>query len=403
MTHMYICVKIGLSTSHQESQKRLAQFLSLSTLHQCSQSKPPALLDEARRDETRTDFSTAMAYSSSPADTTTTTLAADVTAIPTSNPIATTISLASSAADISPARQTASASQSQPPSLAMRPQFIQQQHQHHHRQRPLQHATNQQHNFTGVPQNPIQTQTTVLYPLASSGRGLVPSTRPQLPEQRVTVANPGVYPLSARSIEAACHPPPPQPQHQLARLFASSDSSQPPHSSYPFRNPCLHPSHGHMSSVSFPTAGAGIRGASVSSYAQPKVASFPCLGPGSNGHEESMDKVTDDLFVSVRDRKVRISDGASIYALCRSWLRNGYSEESQLQYGDFMKSLPKPSPMPMSESSPLKRKQNADETEIKEVGSSSYCYYQILHPPPPSIDLTLVLWMISTYIFALPV
>lgn len=180
------------------------------------------------------------------------------------------------------------------------------------------------------------------------------------------MANPGVYPLSARSIEAAYHPPPPQPQHQLARLFASSDSSQPPHSSYPFRNPCLHPSHGHMSSVSFPTAGAGIRGTSVSSYTQPKVASFPCLAPGSNGHEESMDKVTDDLFVSVRDRKVRISDGASIYALCRSWLRNGYSEESQLQYGDFMKSLPKPSPMPMSESSPLKRKQNDDETEIKE-------------------------------------
>jgi len=34
--------------------------------------------------------------------------------------------------------------------------------------------------------------------------------------------------------------------------------------------------------------------------------------------------------------------------------------------------------MPMSESSLLKTKENDNETEIKEVGSSSYCCYQIL-------------------------
>uniref|UniRef100_A0A7C9CFH9 Uncharacterized protein n=1 Tax=Opuntia streptacantha TaxID=393608 RepID=A0A7C9CFH9_OPUST len=97
-----------------------------------------------------------------------------------------------------------------------------------------------------------------------------------------------------------------------------------------------------------------------------QVASSPYFASGSNGQEEPMDKDTNDLFVSVRDRKVRMSDGASIYALCRSWLRNDFSEGSQLQYGDFIKSLPKPSPMPMSESSLLKRKENDNETEIKE-------------------------------------
>ncbi|KAL9227025.1 hypothetical protein vseg_002771 [Gypsophila vaccaria] len=58
------------------------------------------------------------------------------------------------------------------------------------------------------------------------------------------------------------------------------------------------------------------------------------------------DKVTDDTFFSVRDRKVRISDSNAIYALCRSWLRNGYHEESQPQHGEVLKSLPKPLPLP---------------------------------------------------------
>ncbi|EEF50205.1 conserved hypothetical protein [Ricinus communis] len=41
---------------------------------------------------------------------------------------------------------------------------------------------------------------------------------------------------------------------------------------------------------------------------------------------------------------VKISDGASLYALCRSWLRNGFLEENQAHYGDFVKVLPRPLP-----------------------------------------------------------
>ncbi|KAF5952985.1 hypothetical protein HYC85_010929 [Camellia sinensis] len=53
---------------------------------------------------------------------------------------------------------------------------------------------------------------------------------------------------------------------------------------------------------------------------------------------------------------VRICDSSSLYALCRSWLRNGFPEENQPQYVDGVKSLPKPSPALVADChSPVKK------------------------------------------------
>lgn len=122
----------------------------------------------------------------------------------------------------------------------------------------------------------------VLYPLASSGRGLLPTPRgirPQLPGQAVTMANPGAYPPAPAPAPSltptprcsiASYPPPitTQVQHQQPPLLAPSESPQPLHSTHRIRPPYLHPSHAPMPSVS---AATGVRGSLLNHHSQPKV------------------------------------------------------------------------------------------------------------------------------------
>ncbi|XP_076893123.1 uncharacterized protein LOC143545058 [Bidens hawaiensis] len=61
------------------------------------------------------------------------------------------------------------------------------------------------------------------------------------------------------------------------------------------------------------------------------------------------DKNGDDSFVTIRDRKVQVSEGTSLYAQCRSWLKNGLILEKQPQYVDHVKPLPKPLPAAIEE------------------------------------------------------
>ncbi|CAK9144770.1 unnamed protein product, partial [Ilex paraguariensis] len=63
---------------------------------------------------------------------------------------------------------------------------------------------------------------------------------------------------------------------------------------------------------------------------------------------------------------VRITDGASLYALCRSWLRNGLSVESQPQNMDGVRSLPRPLPIPVREAHSPARKESDKEEEQQE-------------------------------------
>ncbi|KAM0064732.1 putative protein LIN37 [Helianthus debilis subsp. tardiflorus] len=72
-------------------------------------------------------------------------------------------------------------------------------------------------------------------------------------------------------------------------------------------------------------------------------ANTKVVGQSSVAFDNSLrDKNGDDAFVVIRDRKVQVSEDTSLYAQCRSWLKNGVTLEKQ--YPDCVKSLPKPLP-----------------------------------------------------------
>lgn len=86
----------------------------------------------------------------------------------------------------------------------------------------------------------------------------------------------------------------------------------------------------------------------VSASANSKVVA-QSSAPEDNGLNNIRDKNGDGSFVIIRDRKVQVSEGTSLYAQCRSWLKNGFTLENQPQpqYVDYVKSLPKPLPASM--------------------------------------------------------
>ncbi|KAH1051285.1 hypothetical protein AAZX31_08G147200 [Glycine max] len=88
-------------------------------------------------------------------------------------------------------------------------------------------------------------------------------------------------------------------------------------------------------------------------------------GKDTNTREKSRE----DTYIVVRDRKVRITEDASLYALCRSWLRNGINEESQQK--DLMKALPKPLPASMVASYLSNKKEDEKDEDEKEENEQS--------------------------------
>jgi len=87
-----------------------------------------------------------------------------------------------------------------------------------------------------------------------------------------------------------------------------------------------------------------------------------------NGYKDASvrKRSRDDELTVVRDRKVRITEDASLYALCRSWLRNGVNDESQPpQHNDVTLALPKPSPASMMDTCTRKNKKD-DENDKDE-------------------------------------
>lgn len=93
-----------------------------------------------------------------------------------------------------------------------------------------------------------------------------------------------------------------------------------------------------------PRTGAS-RGASVPAH--PKVTSLPAM-PLAPEHSDTKerDKSIDDAFVTIHGRKVRVVDGGScsLYALCRSWIQSGLTQETHSNVGEGVKLLPKPLP-----------------------------------------------------------
>lgn len=114
---------------------------------------------------------------------------------------------------------------------------------------------------------------------------------------------------------------------------------------------------------------AAVKGFPVVSSSHPKIASTQPSISDCNGSREKRDRSKDDTFAIIRDRKVRISDDASLYTLCRSWLRNGLPDETQSQYMDGVRSLPRPLALaPQDSESPAKK--DGDKEEEEEDGES---------------------------------
>ncbi|XP_071721106.1 uncharacterized protein [Rutidosis leptorrhynchoides] len=178
-------------------------------------------------------------------------------------------------------------------------------------------------------QSPAPAGGGIPYPVASSGRGLVPNSD-GYPPRHVS----GGYP------------------YHRAYGFPNSDVSG------QNLTQSVNTMSAHLQQQSFMGAG-GVIPTSGSVSAHHKVVGQPSIGD-DNSLKNIREKNGDDSFVIIRDRKVQVSEGTSLYAQCRSWLKNGVTVENQPQYADCVKSLPKPLPASMVE--PIKE----DDTEIDE-------------------------------------
>ncbi|XP_042484649.1 leucine-rich repeat extensin-like protein 5 isoform X2 [Macadamia integrifolia] len=201
----------------------------------------------------------------------------------------------------------------------------------------------------------------ILYPVASSGRGYIPkSFRPQSPDQLVTIANPGGAGFPPRSLMSF----PNQVQVQL-RPFGFAPGDPQTHPVHLMKPPHLQPS----SQIASRQMGAPVPGTikSVPAVLHPKVAPFSSSTTDFNSYKELRSR--DDTVVTIHDRKVRLSDGASLYALCRSWVQNGLPQENPPLFGEGVKLLPRPLPV-TADTSPKKYEADDDE-EVKKEGTIS--------------------------------
>ncbi|KAL3815036.1 hypothetical protein ACJIZ3_016304 [Penstemon smallii] len=182
------------------------------------------------------------------------------------------------------------------------------------------------------PHDPSQ----LLYPLASSGRGFL-----------------------SRPVS--------RPSHRPQVIFPYSDPGQ---GNPGFIRPTHLPPHLMLGSG---TGGGGgvmpgvVKGVPISSSQHPKVGPPSASVPDSNGHNDLRNM--DDALAIVRDRKVRIHENDSLYALCRSWLKNGFPEETQPQYMDAVKSLPRPLPVAAQVVDSPDKKEVSKEEEDEDEGS----------------------------------
>lgn len=112
----------------------------------------------------------------------------------------------------------------------------------------------------------------------------------------------------------------------------------------------------------------GVPVSGASSQSQHKISISQNPNSDCNGLKDIRSK-DESAFTTIRDRKARISDNASVYALCRSWLRNGFPEEIQQQYMDSVRSLPRPLPLSAQDVTSSVKKDDDKEEEEEDEGS----------------------------------
>ncbi|KAL5995432.1 hypothetical protein ACLOJK_025494 [Asimina triloba] len=186
----------------------------------------------------------------------------------------------------------------------------------------------------------------VAYPVS---RGFHPrAIRPShSSDQMVTVANPTGYPLSSGRNSPLVG----FPGQVRAFGFSMEHSMRPPQSPYVMPRP--------------PMGSTNLGGVKSVPVVQHLKAPTVSTAADYNGYKDLRDKAKDDAMVTIYDRKVRMSDGGqeSLYALCRSWVRNGLPQETQPQCGDGIKLLPRPLPASLSDLLPQKRTEPDEDEE----------------------------------------
>ncbi|PAN50719.1 hypothetical protein PAHAL_9G540900 [Panicum hallii] len=100
---------------------------------------------------------------------------------------------------------------------------------------------------------------------------------------------------------------------------------------------------------------------------QPKVNTVPPVAPSSEqGNPKERERSREDsTIVVINDRKVNLldSESGSLYALCRSWVRNGVPHESQPSFGNGEPILPRPLPASVVDSR-ISDKENNGATDL---------------------------------------
>ncbi|XP_060217014.1 uncharacterized protein LOC132644436 [Lycium barbarum] len=190
-----------------------------------------------------------------------------------------------------------------------------------------------------------------------------PNYSPFVPKSTTTTTNPDpqshLYPLASAGRGFLPHPNRPVVPFGLNHMDPGSDQAA------GTGGRPTHLQHALLGSSS-PATSSAVKGFPVVTSSHPKIASTQPSISDCNGFR---DRSKDDTFAIIRDRKVRISDNASLYALCRSWLRNGLPDETQSQYMDGVRSLPRPLPLaPQDAESPVKK--DGDKEEEEEDGES---------------------------------
>ncbi|XP_024008577.1 lysine-rich arabinogalactan protein 19 isoform X2 [Eutrema salsugineum] len=177
-----------------------------------------------------------------------------------------------------------------------------------------------------------QDPSTVLYPFAPPSRGF--STRP------VRLSSPLSADPSVAAANQIGYPPRPYNHRQFGPNQMESMMQF-----MRARNPQIHQLPHPVSGS--PVGSGPMRG--IPHFLQPRVAPPPTSILDTSRNKNARRR--DSALVLVRGRKVRITDGASLYSLGRSWLRNGAHEGIQSQRSDTMKPLPKPLPVDTMEAS----------------------------------------------------
>ncbi|KAI9116523.1 hypothetical protein K1719_012690 [Acacia pycnantha] len=158
-------------------------------------------------------------------------------------------------------------------------------------------------------------------------------------------------------------PPNPRPNSQLSIPKGigpfSTDQRVSPHLDY-LNQPLMTSLHNSQ----FPHLGSAVNGVSVSSHT--KIAPRTTISHG-NGCKDGRDRSRDANFISIKGRNVRITEDASMYAICRSWLRNITYEDWKVRKKDVIRELPKPLPASVTSSYMSNKKDEEEQEDEKSV------------------------------------